>query len=57
MLRPKPEPEYNTLPRITLEADALISGAGTDQVINDPDLNSKQEQLDSERARILSGEY
>ncbi len=57
LVRPKTEPKYESLPRITLEADAVISGAG-DQLVNvlgeDP---ARQVAIDSERARILSGEY
>lgn len=56
LVRPKPEPRYDALPTVTLEADALISGAGGDQVMVDRS-DSRQEDIESERARILSGEY
>jgi hypothetical protein len=58
LVRPKSEPKYESLPRITLEADAVISGAG-DQIVNvlGEDSSQRQQEIDSERARLLSGEY
>jgi hypothetical protein len=57
LVRPKPELTYDRLPTVTLEADAVIGGA-SEQIPASPMVDrSKQEEIESERARILSGTY
>jgi hypothetical protein len=56
LVRPKSEPKYNPLPIVQLEQDAIMNGAG-EQIIVSSDEQRRQEELDSERAKLLSGEY
>lgn len=56
LVRPKAPMRYESLPVVTLEADAVISGT-SEQIEFSSDEQRRQSEIDSERARILSGEY
>lgn len=55
---PKPEPKAELLPRITFEADGVLSGQDhqTDFDMN-PKIDMRQAEIDSEAAKILAGTY
>lgn len=55
LVRPK-LPKFESLPSVTLEADALIGGADT-QIEFTEEERKRQSDLDSERASILAGTY
>lgn len=55
LVRPKTV-KYESLPSVTLEADAIISGNDHQLEISYEE-RQRQEQIDSERAQILSGTY
>ena len=59
LVRPKPEPKFEPLPTVHLEADAILGGHN--EQIEIPALSSeelkRQQEVDEERARILAGEY
>lgn len=56
LVRPKTAMKFESLPQVTLEADAVISGADHQLEFTDED-RRRQEDIDSERASILAGTY
>lgn len=55
LLRPKPI-KFESLPTVTLEADAVIGG--TDQQLDfSEEERQRQNDIDSERASLLAGTY
>lgn len=58
LVTPKPEPKQDLLPRITFEADGIISGQDhqTDFDMN-PKVDERQAEIDSEAAKLLAGTY
>lgn len=58
LARPKTEPKQEMLPRITFEADGVLSGQDhqTDFDMN-PKIDVRQADIDSEAAKLLAGTY
>lgn len=56
LVRPKSPPKFESLPKITLEADAIINGSDQQMEVSYEE-RIRQEAIDSERAMILSGQY
>lgn len=58
LVTPKPEPRQELLPRITFEADGVLSGQDhqTDFSMN-PKIDTRQADIDSEAAKLLAGTY
>lgn len=56
ILRPKAE-HFDPLPIVTFEADQIISGADHKTEFTTPEQDKRQAEIDSEAARILSGQY
>ncbi len=50
-----PRPDSASLPLVELEANAILNGS-SDPILVDPTSQS-QEEIDSEAARLLSGQY
>lgn len=58
LVRPPAEPKPDLLPRITFEADSVLGGQDhqTDFDMN-PQIDMRQAEIDSEAAKLLSGNY
>lgn len=59
LIRPKSQPKFESLPTVHLEADSVLGGHN--EQIELPALSiedlKRQEEIDQERARMLSGNY
>lgn len=58
LVTPEPDQKQELLPRITFEADSVLGGQDhqTDFEMN-PKYDERQAQIDSEAAKLLSGNY
>lgn len=58
LIRPKPVPNVDVFPIVTFEADQIISGADEQKTFSPHVKNDeRQAEIDSEAARIFSGQY
>lgn len=58
LIRPKPEPKVDAFPIVTFEADQIISGADEQKTFTlQVEDEERQAEINSEAARILSGQY
>lgn len=59
LLVPKSEPKFEPLPTVHFEADAVLGGHNEQITLPalSPEELKRQQEVDDERARILSGEY
>lgn len=56
LIRPKAPQKYEPLPIVQLEQDAIMNGTD-EQIVLSNEEQRRQSEIESERARMLSGEY
>lgn len=57
LVRPKEDLKIDSLPIVTFEADQVISGADHQTKFYSAEEEQRRAEIDSEAARVLSGQY